>query len=215
MNGMKHLSISALSDVAEISAATPSEWISPKAEEETKDQPRPPQVKEEQPSDREDAEAFITETTEAVQGTSADASIHCHICNSLLTKECLLEMHLRIHDRNSDSSQSSFWCLSHLWQMQRQSLPAPEAHVTTLQVPLLLETLQNEEPHNGAPAHTHTGEKPFSCHVCQMSFNRGSTLRKHMVNLRREERPYKCDHCHDLFPELMMLKRHMRDSRRV
>ncbi|XP_061521531.1 zinc finger protein 79-like isoform X2 [Phycodurus eques] len=54
---------------------------------------------------------------------------------------------------------------------------------------------------------THTGEKPFTCSICNTSFSDSSTLGKHK---RRHtgEKPFSCNVCDKRFPFKFQVKKH-------
>ena len=54
---------------------------------------------------------------------------------------------------------------------------------------------------------THTGVKPYSCHICSKAFTRHSYLKEH-INLHTGARPYTCTECNLTFSDSMSLHRH-------
>ncbi|XP_050082901.1 zinc finger protein 358-like [Anopheles aquasalis] len=56
----------------------------------------------------------------------------------------------------------------------------------------------------------HTGERPFVCSICKMSFSSGSVHRNHMYRVHREMRKKdrRCSYCSKVFDRILDLKRH-------
>ena len=57
----------------------------------------------------------------------------------------------------------------------------------------------------------HTGEQPFSCHICPKSFNQSSTLKKHL-RVHTGEKPYQCKICTKRFADISNLRKHEREA---
>ncbi|KAL7648198.1 UNVERIFIED_CONTAM: hypothetical protein RMT77_000101 [Armadillidium vulgare] len=54
----------------------------------------------------------------------------------------------------------------------------------------------------------HTGEKPFSCSICQMNFTEKCKLNQH-TRTHTGEKPFQCDICLKGFGQSTQLKVHM------
>ncbi|XP_037273123.2 uncharacterized protein LOC119165034 [Rhipicephalus microplus] len=56
---------------------------------------------------------------------------------------------------------------------------------------------------------THTGERPFRCHLCPSAFAQSANLKRH-VRTHTGERPFVCVHCDASFTQKSDLYSHMR-----
>ncbi|KAB7501744.1 Early growth response protein 1, partial [Armadillidium nasatum] len=54
----------------------------------------------------------------------------------------------------------------------------------------------------------HTGEKPFTCSICQMNFTEKCKLNQH-TRTHTGEKPFQCDICLKGFGQSFQLKVHM------
>ncbi|KAH7978167.1 hypothetical protein HPB49_004715 [Dermacentor silvarum] len=56
---------------------------------------------------------------------------------------------------------------------------------------------------------THTGERPFVCHVCDRGFNRRGDLKRHLL-VHSKEKPHECPDCGERFARASNLANHRR-----
>ncbi|KAH6921483.1 hypothetical protein HPB50_001457 [Hyalomma asiaticum] len=56
---------------------------------------------------------------------------------------------------------------------------------------------------------THTGERPFRCHLCPSAFAQSANLKRH-VRTHTGERPFACNHCNASFSQKSDLHSHLR-----
>lgn len=59
----------------------------------------------------------------------------------------------------------------------------------------------------------HTGEKPFTCHICGQRYARGDYLRAH-IQAHRRDKIHKCKHCGEVFHDLTRFADHCRQLHR-
>ncbi|XP_059561201.1 transcriptional repressor CTCFL-like [Myotis daubentonii] len=59
---------------------------------------------------------------------------------------------------------------------------------------------------------THSGEKPYECHVCHARFTQSGTMKIHIVQKHSENAPkYQCPHCAALIARKSDLRVHIRN----
>ncbi|KAJ8680469.1 hypothetical protein QAD02_016256 [Eretmocerus hayati] len=55
----------------------------------------------------------------------------------------------------------------------------------------------------------HTGQRPYTCEICNMSFNQQEILTKHKQVHNKNQRPFQCFHCNQSFRYKLSLKSHI------
>ncbi|XP_049511969.1 histone-lysine N-methyltransferase PRDM9-like [Dermacentor silvarum] len=67
----------------------------------------------------------------------------------------------------------------------------------------------NNRNHVASHERTHTGERPFVCHVCDRGFNRQEHLNSHLL-VHTKEKPYECPDCGQRFTQASSMAHHRR-----
>ncbi|XP_055613782.1 zinc finger protein 33A-like, partial [Uranotaenia lowii] len=115
---------------------------------------------------------------------AAERPFQCHICLAQFKTKYVQQNHIKTVHQNIRSYQCEI-CINPVRQFKSKR------------------TLEDHMRY-------HTGERPFVCVQCNLSFSSGSVHRNHMYRLHREMRKKdrKCNFCDKEFDRILDLKRH-------
>ncbi|XP_052872216.1 zinc finger protein 431-like [Anopheles cruzii] len=157
------------------------------------------------------------EASEATQSTNATQNVHenkkkhqCPHCSTAYAKEYLLKIHMRSHTGEkpfmcqvcSKTFYAARYLLRHMDVHNKDQNQCPQCSRKFARKSSLVEHIR-----------THTGEKPFTCKVCDKAFHTTNNLRLHMnnhVNGSTAVPQYQCPYCRGKFKLHSQLKNHIR-----
>ncbi|KFB38176.1 hypothetical protein ZHAS_00005504 [Anopheles sinensis] len=152
-----------------------------------------------------------TATTTA-SGASTHEENRCMVCGEKFQSRDVWIAHLTIH-----KAERPFQC--HICLAQFKTKYVQQNHIRTVHENVrsyrclictepsrMFKSKRTLEDH----MRYHTGERPFVCCICKITFSSGSVHRNHMYRVHREMRKKdrRCNHCGKVFDRILDLKRH-------
>ncbi|XP_053680311.1 adult enhancer factor 1-like [Anopheles nili] len=148
-------------------------------------------------------------------GTSAAPALEdnrCMVCGEKFQSRDVWVAHLAVH-----TVERPFQCHICLAQfktkyVQQNHIRTVHENVRSYRCPICTEPSRMFKSKRTLEDHMryHTGERPFVCCICKITFSSGSVHRNHMYRVHREMRKKdrRCNYCGKVFDRILDLKRH-------
>uniref|UniRef100_A0AAG5CNG3 Protein krueppel n=1 Tax=Anopheles atroparvus TaxID=41427 RepID=A0AAG5CNG3_ANOAO len=153
-----------------------------------------------------------TATSAASAPAQALEENRCMVCGEKFQSRDVWMAHLTIH-----TAERPFQCHICLAQfktkyVQQNHIRTVHENVRSYRCPICTEPSRMFKSKRTLEDHMryHTGERPFVCCICKITFSSGSVHRNHMYRVHREMRKKdrRCNHCGKVFDRILDLKRH-------
>uniref|UniRef100_A0A182NKX7 Protein krueppel n=1 Tax=Anopheles dirus TaxID=7168 RepID=A0A182NKX7_9DIPT len=147
--------------------------------------------------------------------TTAAAALEdnrCMVCGEKFQSRDVWVAHLAVH-----TVERPFQCHICLAQfktkyVQQNHIRTVHENVRSYRCPICIEPSRMFKSKRTLEDHMryHTGERPFVCCICKITFSSGSVHRNHMYRVHREMRKKdrRCNYCGKVFDRILDLKRH-------
>ncbi|XP_050070108.1 zinc finger protein 235-like [Anopheles maculipalpis] len=152
----------------------------------------------------------------ATSGSMAPAASlednRCMVCGEKFQSRDVWMAHLAVH-----TVERPFQCHICLAQfktkyVQQNHIRTVHENVRSYRCPICTEPSRMFKSKRTLEDHMryHTGERPFVCCICKITFSSGSVHRNHMYRVHREMRKKdrRCNYCGKVFDRILDLKRH-------
>ncbi|XP_052889338.1 zinc finger protein 235-like [Anopheles moucheti] len=160
-----------------------------------------------------------TQTRSQSKRQSASGSVppalednRCMVCGEKFQSRDVWVAHLAVH-----TVERPFQCHICLAQfktkyVQQNHIRTVHENVRSYRCPICTEPSRMFKSKRTLEDHMryHTGERPFVCCICKITFSSGSVHRNHMYRVHREMRKKdrRCNYCGKVFDRILDLKRH-------